>query len=139
MKATKFITAIALGALSLAAGGCADLIGVGLDYVPGAPPSVYYYDNYYTPANPWWGVATPPPPPLWGSVITPGPVRPPQTPPPGNNRPPQAPPQNNGGGSVNIPTHVGGQQRPGNGGLPSGSQTPSRTPSSGASSNNARR
>lgn len=143
MKATKLFTAIAGTALALMSGGCADMIGVGMDYAPGNAPSVYYYDNYYTPSLPWWGVSTPPPPPLWGTVITPPvpPLRPapirPQKPP---QNPPQKPPQNNGVPGVNIPTHVGGQQRPGNGGLPSNNTpAPSRNPDSGASSNNSRR
>ena len=144
MKTTKLLTAISGALLGLTAGGCADLIGVGMDYVPDGAPSVYYYDNYYTPSLPWWGVSTPPAPPLWGTVVSPPPPpRPqpsrPQNPPQGN-RPPQNMGGGNGGFNVDIPTQVGGQQRPGNGGLPSNNTPPpSRNPGSGASSNNARR
>ncbi|MDE6040551.1 MAG: hypothetical protein K2F99_03140 [Muribaculaceae bacterium] len=141
MKASKLLRIVAISAIGLATGSCADMLGVGLDYGSDMGPSVYYYDNYYAPSGPLWGLPALPPPPAWGNIVVspppgrPQPVRPPQAPP--QNRPPQN--NGNSGVSVTIPTHFGGEQRPGNGGLPSqGSQSTHRAPQNQGSNNSHR-
>ena len=135
MKVTRIITAIFAATLTLAASGCADLVGIGVDYGPSGIPPVYYTPDYYVPSTPFWGVSTPLPPPVWGAPVRPAP----------SFRPPVAPPQNkpgnngNQGGNVNIPTHIGGQQRPGNGGLPTPGSINSSPAPANTGSNNSRR
>lgn len=124
----KKSTAAILFAVALATAGCADL-GFGVDIDSGTP-SPYWYGNGYLGGTYWntpvWNYGpiyhqSPPPPPFINS--TPGPAMPPQqNKPPGNNN------QGNNQGSISpggnrVPTEINGIQRPGNGGLPSGSQS----------------
>ena len=130
---------IALFVAALATGGCADLgFGVDVDSGIGNP---YWYGNGYLGSTYWdtpvWNYGPiynprPPRPPLIGngpgSIGSPAPVRPPQQQP--------MPPQQSPGPVINVPTHVNGIERPGNGGLPSSAP---QLPHATTGSNNSRR
>ncbi len=117
----------ALASIIIAAAltGCADL-GFGVDVDSGGvSPYIYGNGPYYD--GPWGGLgwsydfpmppARPLPPPYYGG---PGPVIPsrPQV------RPPMNPPASGNGMTNSVPTiGLGGNQRPGNGGLPTATPT----------------
>ncbi|MCM1067895.1 MAG: hypothetical protein NC418_10020 [Muribaculaceae bacterium] len=138
MKRTLYI---ALFAAAAALTACADLgFGVDVDSEVGNP---YWYGNGYL-GNTYWDTPvwnygpiyrpTPPRPPLIGNG--PGSIGMPSQP-----RPPQQapmPPQQAPGPVINVPSQVGGIERPGNGGLPTARPTKLPQASTGGS-NNARR
>lgn len=119
----KIIIATVISALTLSA--CADL-GLGVD-INSSGVSPYIYGNGPIYNGPWGGLGwsydfplrpTPPRPPLIGGPAI---VNPPQQP---QVRPPMTPPANGNGSIGNnnngVPTvGINGNQRPGNGGLPS--------------------